>query len=71
MHEKAITNVKDSNLFYDPFLADWTVNKMIATVNLDTFDEIAMDFRPYFVYFAYSTLIANCDKDYDEKFGLL
>lgn len=44
MHEKAITNVKDSNLFYDPFLADWTVNKMMATVNLDTFDEITQDF---------------------------
>ena len=44
MHEKAITNVKDSNLFYDPFLADWTVNKIMATVNLDIFDEIAKDF---------------------------
>ena len=44
MHEKAITNVKDSNLFYDSFLADWTVNKMMATVNLDTFDEITQDF---------------------------
>ena len=44
MHEKAITNVKDSNLFYDPFLADWTVNKIMATVNLDIFDEIAKVF---------------------------
>ena len=44
MHEKAITNVKDSNLFYDPFLADWTVNKMMATVNLDIYDEIATGF---------------------------
>ena len=44
MHEKAITNVKDSNLFYDPFLADWTVNKMMATVNLDIYNEIATGF---------------------------
>ena len=44
MHEKAITNVKDSNLFYDPFLGDWTVNIMMATVNLDIFDEIATGF---------------------------
>ena len=44
MHEKAITNVQDSNLFYDPFLADWTVNKIMATVNLDIFDEIAKVF---------------------------
>ena len=48
MHEKAITNVKDGNLFYDPFLADWTVNKMMATVNLDTFDEIAKNFDRVF-----------------------
>ena len=56
MHEKAITNVKDSNLFYDPFLADWTVNKMMATVKLDIFDDIAKVFIDRILYISHIVL---------------